>query len=110
MLADSTGKVVDRWITGKTAHIVENIKPGEYTLSERSAPAGYLKSREITFTVDDDYGTQKVRMIDEIAKIRIKKVDDVGNKPLGGVRFTLYSAESGEKVDSKMTDKGISGI
>lgn len=105
VLADSTGKVVDRWITGKTAHIVENIKPGEYTLSERSAPAGYLKSREITFTVDDDYGTQKVRMIDEIAKIRIKKVDDVGNKPLGGVRFTLYSAESGEKVDSKMTDK-----
>ena len=105
VLTDSAGKVVDRWITGKTAHVVENIKPGEYTLSELSAPAGYLKSREITFTVDEDYGSQKIRMIDETAKIRIMKVDDVGNKPIGGVQFTLYSAESGEKIDRKTTDK-----
>lgn len=73
-------------------------------MNELSAPAGYLLSEEMRFTVDDTAGIQKIQMIDEIARIRLKKVDDVRGIPLAGVRFDLYCSESGEKVGSKTTD------
>ena len=104
VLTDSSGEEIDRWISDSIPHVIKNIKPGEYILNELSAPAGYLLSEEIRFTVDDTAGIQKIQMIDEIARIRLKKVDDVRGIPLAGVRFDLYCSESGEKVGSKTTD------
>ena len=104
VLTDSSGGEIDRWITDRVPHVIKNIKPGEYILKEVSAPEGYLISEEIRFTVDDTAGTQHIQMTDEIARIRLKKVDDVSGRPLAGVQFDLYCSESGEKVDSKTTD------
>ena len=66
VVKDSTGKVVDEWVSTKTVHIITGLKPGTYTLTETIAPEGYVLSSEtITFVVKEDGTTTKVVMKNE---------------------------------------------
>lgn len=63
VVKDYNGSVIDTWISTNEAHIIEGLKPGIYTLSEISAPAGYILSTEtVTFTVKEDGSITKVVM------------------------------------------------
>ena len=65
---DKDGNTVDTWKSVKgEEHIIKRLTVGEiYTLREESAPYGYLKAEEITFTVEDTAEIQKVEMKDDV--------------------------------------------
>ena len=65
---DQDGNIVDSWTSVKgEEHLIERLTVGEtYTLREELAPYGYLKAEEITFTVEDTAGIQKVEMKDDV--------------------------------------------
>ncbi len=63
VIKDSTGKVVDEWVSKTEPHYIEGLNPGEYTLTETVAPNGYVLSKEtVTFTVKDDGSMTSVVM------------------------------------------------
>lgn len=64
-VVDSDGKIVDEWVSRKTAHLIKNLEVGkEYKLIEITAPKGYNLSEEIKFTIKDTGDIQKVVMYD----------------------------------------------
>ena len=97
----TTGKVVDTWTSGKDTHYVNGLEAGKtYTASEDTAPAGYVKSTTVDFTVNDNGVDQKVTMIDTVDAVG--KYDDEGN---------LQKGDSLEVVDANgnVVDTWISG-
>jgi len=63
VIKDYDGNVIDEWISTDKPHMIEDLKPGIYTLNETVAPNGYILSDEtITFTVKDDGSITKVVM------------------------------------------------
>ena len=65
---DKDGNTVDSWVSVKDEpHVMKRLTAGEtYTLRESFAPFGYLKTTDITFTVEDTVEIQKVEMKDEV--------------------------------------------
>lgn len=54
IIKDANGNEVDRWVSTTEPHYVQ-LKPGEYTLTEVTAPDGYDLSYEVVrFTVNED--------------------------------------------------------
>ena len=49
---DKDGKLIEEWVSKDTPHKIA-LKDGKYTLTEITAPAGYLIAEKITFTVKD---------------------------------------------------------
>ena len=99
-----TGNVVDSWTSGKQTHYASGLEVGKtYTLSEDTAPLGYVKATNIDFTVTDDGVDQKVTMVDTIE--RLAKVDDKGNVLKGA---TLEARdEDGNVIDTWESGKHI---
>ena len=52
VVKDYDGNVIDEWISTTTPHMMEELKPGIYTLNETIAPNGYILSDE---TILDNY-------------------------------------------------------
>ena len=67
---DKDGNVVDSWTSVKDEpHVIKHLIVGQtYTLREDFAPFGYLKTTDVTFTVEDTAEVQKVEMKDEVPK------------------------------------------
>lgn len=63
-LYDSEGKVKETWISGKEPHYLRKSEPGEYTLKETKAPAGYKRAEPLVFVLEEKAGVQKVVMKD----------------------------------------------
>ncbi len=65
---DKDGNTIDSWVSVKDEpHAIKRLTAGEtYTLRESFAPFGYLKTTDITFTVEDIAEIQKVEMQDEV--------------------------------------------
>lgn len=56
VIKDSTGKEVKRFVSTTEAYVLTDLAYGTYSLSEESAPAGYMTSdRVVTFTIDADH-------------------------------------------------------
>ena len=73
-----TKNIVDKWVSTKEPHIVNNLVEGEsYVLHEEICVDGYVKATDIEFTVTTDKETQKITMIDKI--VEVDKVDILGN-------------------------------
>ena len=99
-----TGQAVDSWTSGKQTHYASGLEVGRtYTLTEDTAPLGYVKATSIDFTVNDDGVDQKVTMVDTIE--RLAKVDDKGNVLKGA---TLEARdEDGNVIDTWESGKHI---
>ena len=86
------GAPVDNWTTDGTAHNVSGLEEGrEYILRESSAPEGYVKANDITFTAEgaDENGVkadQSIEMTDK--KVTVTKKDVDGNF-VTGAEITL---------------------
>ncbi|MCI8504807.1 MAG: hypothetical protein HFI67_01290 [Lachnospiraceae bacterium] len=75
-VTDKSGKVIDKWVSGKTPHSIKKLTVGEtYTLTETLPAPGYVTAKAVTFTAADTGSVQKIEMKDDITKIRIQKVD-----------------------------------
>ncbi len=97
VLKDSTGKVIDTWVTTTSIHYVKNLSVGEYTVTETKAPNGYeLNTSPITFTVSKDNETDRIITFynnkEKDNTVKISKQDATTKKELPGAALTLKDA------------------
>lgn len=101
VLKDATGNVIDEWTSGSTPHIVVNLKPGVYELSETIAPEGYQKTTEtVKFTVNKDGKVSEpvVMKNKPNTSVKISKQDITTSKELPGATLIVKDA-NGKEVD-----------
>lgn len=107
VIKDADGKVVDTWVSGKEAHVIENLPFGTYTLTETIAPDGYVRSEEtISFTLSADkleasavmYNSKKAP-----TKVVISKQDITTGEELPGAHLVL------KDKDGNIIDEWVSG-
>lgn len=95
---DDQNRVVDSWTSTKEDHYVSGLEEGKtYTLTETTAPNGYVKAESIEFTVSKDKVNQKVNMLDK--QISVTKTDITGTQEVPGATLTVKDAD-GNTVDT----------
>ena len=108
---DETGKTVDTWTSTKEEHYVNGLEEGKkYTLIEETAPEGYVRADEITFTVTKEKVDQEVNMFD--AQVKVTKTDALTGDAVKGAEFTVFDKD-GNIVDKWTTDgtaHAVSGL
>lgn len=96
-ISDENGKVIDKWVSSKTAHTIKGLVAGKkYTLTEIAAPDGYTIAKSIDFTVNADGSVTKVTMKNEKTVTIISKTDVTGEKELEGA--TLIVTDEDDNV------------
>ena len=109
-ITDASGNTIAEWETNGQPHRIERLKPGEYTLTETVAPAGYLLSEEVHFTVQETGEIQKVTMYDAPAHALILTKRDIAtNAKLTDARLTIRDAY-GTTIDRWTTTDGDHAI
>ena len=108
---DADGNTVDTWVSGEKEHYVSGLEEGEtYTLIEETAPEGYVRADEITFTVTKEKVDQEVNMFD--AQVKVTKTDALTGDAVKGAEFTVFDKD-GNIVDKWTTDgtaHAVSGL
>ena len=108
---DEDGKTVDTWVSGDKEHYVSGLEEGKkYTLIEETAPEGYVRAEEITFTVTNEKVDQEVNMFD--AQVKVTKTDALTGDAVKGAEFTVFDKD-GNIVDKWTTDgtaHAVSGL
>lgn len=101
IVKDSNGNIIDEWISTNEPHIIEGLKPGTYTLTEKIAPDGYILSSEtINFTIKNDGSIEKVVMYNEkqTGSVSISKQDITNKKELPGATLVVKDS-NGNIID-----------
>ena len=116
-ITDATGKTVAEWVSEKTPKLVQ-LDAGTYTLTEETAPDGYVLAESMTFTVDKN-GKVTVKnengedvdaggiivMKDNTTKVSISKQDITGDKEIPGAKLQVKD-ETGKVIEEwTSTDK-----
>ena len=100
-VTDDKGTVVDKWTSGKEEHSISGLEEGKrYTLTETTAPKGYVKAGSIEFTAGDK--DQKLVMKDK--QVTITKTEVTGTKEIEGAKMTVKD-ETGKTVDTWTSTK-----
>lgn len=100
-VTDETGKTVDEWTSGKEEHRISGLEEGKkYTLTETTAPKGYVKAESITFTAGDK--NQKFVMRDK--QVTVTKTEVSGTDEVEGAKMTVTD-EKGKTVDEWTSTK-----
>lgn len=117
-VTDSEHKVIDSWtsVEGRF-HIIDNLKAGTYTLTERVAPAGYKKAESIKFVMDVDgkvtvggKETSHIIMIDEYDDPYVTfSKQDISGKEIEGAELEIWDKE-GKVVESWVSTKDQSHV
>ena len=111
IVKDEDGKTVDTWVSGDKEHYVSGLEEGKtYTLIEETAPEGYVRAEEITFTVTNEKVDQEVNMFD--AQVKVTKTDALTGDAVKGAEFTVFDKD-GNIVDKWTTDgtaHAVSGL
>ena len=109
-ITDASGNTIAEWETNGQPHRIDRLKPDEYTLTETVAPAGYLLSEEVCFTVLETGKIQKVTMYDAPAhSLILTKRDIATNAKLADARLTIRDAY-GTTIDRWTTTDGDHAI
>ena len=116
-ITDAAGKTVAEWVSEKTPKLVQ-LDAGTYTLTEETAPDGYVLAESMTFTVDKN-GKVTVKnengedvdaggiivMKDNTTKVSISKQDITGDKEIPGAKLQVKD-ETGKVIEEwTSTDK-----
>lgn len=109
-VVDASAAVIDEWTSDGTPHAVNGLVIGQsYTLHEESAPEGYAKAKDVTFTVAADNATQRITLVDK--QVLVAKTDS-SDVPLSGAKMQMLDA-SGNVVDEWTTSSvshAVSGL
>lgn len=110
-VTDNDGKVIDTWTSDGNPHSIKGLHEGwEYTLTETTAPEGYVRADEITFTVTKEKIDQEVNMFD--AQVKVTKTDALTGDAVKGAEYTVFDKD-GNIVDKWTTDgtaHAVSGL
>lgn len=108
---DEDGNTVDTWVSGDKEHYVSGLEEGKtYTLVEETAPEGYVRAEEITFTVTNEKVDQEVNLFD--AQVKVTKTDALTGDAVKDAEFTVFGKD-GNIVDKWITDgtaHAVSGL
>ena len=111
IVTDEKGTIVDKWTSGKEEHSISGLEEGKtYTLIEETAPEGYVRAAEITFTATNEKVDQEVNMFD--AQVKVTKTDALTGNAVKGAEFTVFDKD-GNIVDKWITDgtaHAVSGL
>lgn len=112
-ITDKDGNIVDKWISTKEKHIVNNLIENEkYTLTEKTAPYGYEITESITFVVTTDKETQKIVMKDKpiLKNIKIVKVDTETKEIIrDNFKFAIYEDINCSKIIKEVSSNKDEG-
>ena len=115
---DSTGKVVDQWISkkGEIHNFGDKLEAGkEYTLRETIAPEGYAYTADIIFKVEDDgkitlksdvstatgENNETIYLVkDTTLHFHVNKVDLTTDEEVEGAELAVIDKETGKILDS----------
>ncbi len=92
VLKDSKGTIIDEWDTVNEPHIISGLTIGEkYSILETVTPDGYIPSEypDFIFTGEDEI----IKLVNEISKVSILKVDSTSGNPLAGAHLILKDSE-----------------
>ena len=100
VVKDINGNIKDEWDSTNEVHIINDLLPGKYTLTETIAPDGYVLSTEtIEFEVFADGTVTKVQMKNYPKKdVYISKQDATTGEELPGASLVLKDSK-GKVVD-----------
>ena len=102
---DSTGTVVEEWISTEEPHMIRGLLVGEtYTMVETKPADGYTTAESIEFKVEDTAEVQKHQMLDDVTKVEISKTDVTDSKEVPGAKLTILDKD-GKVVESWVSDK-----
>ena len=102
------GPVSTSWTSGKTAHTINNLVPGTYTLVESSPKEGYVVTENYTIVISDDCSSivatqnnvsqdisdNKLLTVKNYqATLTINKQDSFNGSKLSGAEFKLYKEQ-----------------
>lgn len=110
-VTDNGGKVIDTWTSDGNPHSIKGLHEGcEYTLTETTAPEGYVRATEITFTVTNEKVDQEVNMLD--AQVKVTKTDALTGDAVKGAEFTVFDKDGNivDKWTSDGTAHAVSGL
>jgi uncharacterized surface anchored protein len=100
---DEEGNIAEQplyeWVSTEEAFYVERIPQGDYILRETSAPAGYVVTQDVAFSVTDTGEIQKVEMQDDFTRLSIIKVDTETGRPLAGAALQLIDKDGNVYVE-----------
>ena len=105
-IVDAEGKEVQSGTIGENGELAfRYMKPGNYTLKQTKAPAGYvLQTKEYSFEITAEGKViGDTRIVNEPTKVIITKLDP-DKKPVEGATYEFYDA-AGKKVADAKTDK-----
>lgn len=108
VVKDSKGKVRDEWDSKKDeVHVINDLEPGKYTLTETMAPEGYIKSEEtVEFVVKADGTVTKAVMKNYPEKpktVYISKQDATTGEELEGAYLEIKN-EAGDVVEAWISE------
>ena len=92
-----TKNIVDKWVSEKTPHAVSGLVENEtYLLHEEIVVDGFVKAKDVEFTVTPDKETQEVVMVDKI--VSVSKTDLVTGEELPGAELEITDKD-GNVID-----------
>lgn len=102
-VTDKDGKVIDTWTSDGNSHSIKGLLEGaEYTLTETTAPKGYVKAESIKFTVSTDKKDQTLVMKDK--QFTASKKDVSGKNYVEGAKLEVRDDQN-RVVDSWTSTK-----
>jgi uncharacterized surface anchored protein len=81
------------WTTTEEPYLIERLPQGDYILREMSAPAGYVLSEDVPFTVEDTKEIQLVEMTDDGTRLIVSKLDAETGAFVAGATLQIIDAE-----------------
>ncbi len=94
-VTDQAGTLWAEWTSQEEEYVLYALPEGEYTLTEIQAPTedGYVRSRDVSFTVRENGEIQKVEMQDDHTKVEIAKTDLTTGEPVPGATLQIQDLE-----------------
>ena len=97
---DENAVLIDEWVSTEKPHIIQKLVVGrEYDLIETKPADGYVTAESVTFKIENTGEVQKVKMEDDVTKVRLSKSDITTGKEVPGAKLTILD-EAGKAVES----------
>jgi uncharacterized surface anchored protein len=89
------------WITTDDDYFIERIPQGDYILREVTAPAGYVVTQDVLFTVENTSEIQRVEMQDDFTRVAISKTDIVTGEPVIGATLQILPVDADGNISEE---------
>lgn len=100
---DENANLIDEWVSEEKPHIIQKLVVGrEYELIETKPADGYATAESVTFKIENTGEVQKVKMEDDVTKVRLSKSDITDGKTVIGAKLSIID-ETGKVVETWTT-------